>query len=132
MKVQAPDGPGYHTQLSRCPAPSVPDLAERLQPYIAGPGLSSLACLQGRFSSLHLLYTEEFVHAQLLSPVQLFATPWTVQAPLSMGFPRQEYWSRLPFPPPGDLPHPGIEPLSLASPALQVDSLLLSHLGSTY
>ena len=44
-------------------------------------------------------------------------TPWTVahQAPLSMGFPRQEYWSRLPFPPPGDLPNPGIE---LASPAL--------------
>ena len=46
-----------------------------------------------------------------------FATPWAValQAPLSMGFPRQEYWSRLPFPTPGDLPNPGIEP---ASPAL--------------
>ena len=44
-------------------------------------------------------------------------TPWTVahQAPLSMGFPRQEYWSGLPFPPPGDLPDPGIEP---ESPAL--------------
>ena len=44
------------------------------------------------------------------------ATPWTVacQSPLSMGFPRQEYWSGLPFPPPGDLPHPGIEPASLA------------------
>ena len=41
-------------------------------------------------------------------------TPWTVahQAPLSMGFPRQEYWSGLPFPPPGDLPNPGIEPIS--------------------
>ena len=41
-----------------------------------------------------------------------FATPWTVacQAPLSMGFSRQEYWSELPFPPPGDLPNPGIEP----------------------
>ena len=49
-------------------------------------------------------------------------TPWTVahQAPLSMGFPRQEYWSGLPFPPPGDLPNPGIE---LGSPALQADSL---------
>ena len=49
------------------------------------------------------------------------ATPWTVarQAPLSMGFPRQEYWSALPFPFPGDLPNPGIEPMS---PALQVDS----------
>ena len=45
------------------------------------------------------------VPAQLLSRVQLFATPWTVawQAPLSMGFFRQEYWSGLPFPPPGDL-----------------------------
>ena len=51
-----------------------------------------------------------------LSPVLLFATLWTVahQAPLSMGFSRQEYWSGLPFPSPGDLPHPGIEP---ASPA---------------
>ena len=50
-------------------------------------------------------------------------TPWTVacQAPLSMGFPRQAYWSGLPYPSPGDLPDPGIE---LRSPALQVDSLL--------
>ena len=48
------------------------------------------------------------------------ATPWTVacQAPLSMGFSRQEYWSGLPFPSPGDLPDPGIEPLSVRSPAL--------------
>ena len=47
-----------------------------------------------------------------LSRVQLFATPWTVahQAPLSMGFSRQEYWSGLPFPSQGDLPDPGIEP----------------------
>ena len=44
-----------------------------------------------------------------------------------MGFPRQEYWSRLPFPSPGDIPDPGIEPVS---PALQADSLPLSHLGS--
>ena len=45
-----------------------------------------------------------------------FATPWTVvlQVPLSTGFPRQEYWSELPFPSPGDLPDPGVEPLSLA------------------
>ena len=50
-----------------------------------------------------------------LSRVRLFATPWTVacQAPLSMGFPRQEYWSLLPFPSPRDLPDPGIEPASL-------------------
>ena len=47
-----------------------------------------------------------------LSHIQLFATPWTVayQAPPSMGFSRQEYWSGLPFPSPGDLPDPGIEP----------------------
>ena len=47
------------------------------------------------------------------------------------GFSRQEYWSGLPFPPPGDLPHAGIEPESPASPALQADSLLLSHQGSS-
>ena len=54
--------------------------------------------------------------------VQLFATPWTVayHAPLSMGFSRQEYWSGLPLPSPGDLPDPGIEP---GSPALQADAL---------
>ena len=59
-------------------------------------------------------------HAQLLSYVRLFGTPQTVahQAPLSMGFPRQEYWSRLPCPSPGDLPNPGIKPASFASPAL--------------
>ena len=47
---------------------------------------------------------------------QLSATPWTVarQAPLSMGFSRQEYWSALLFPPPGNVPHPGMEPVSLA------------------
>ena len=61
-----------------------------------------------------------------------FAAPWTVshQAPLSMGFSRQEYWSGLLFLFAGDLPNPGIEPLSPVSPALQVDSLPLSHLGS--
>ena len=54
------------------------------------------------------------------SHVQLFATLRTValQGPLSMGFLRQEYWSGLPFPSPGDLPNPGIEPTSLMSPAL--------------
>ena len=46
-----------------------------------------------------------------------------------MGFSKQEYWSGLPFPPPGGLPDPGIEPVSPASPALQVDSLALRHLG---
>ena len=64
------------------------------------------------------------------SRVQLFATPWTValQASLSMGLPRQEYWNGLPYPPPGDLPDPGIKPK--VSPASQADSLLLSPRGS--
>ena len=49
-----------------------------------------------------------------------------------MEFSRQVYWSELPFPSPGDLPNPGIEPMSPDSPALQADSLPLSHLGSWY
>ena len=65
---------------------------------------------------------------KLLSPVQLFVTPWTVayQAPLSMEFSRQGYWSGLPFPSPGDLPNPGIKP---RSPALQADALPSEPLG---
>ena len=66
---------------------------------------------------------------RLLSHVQLFANPWTLalQTPLTMGFPRQEYWSRLLFPSPGDLPNPGIKP---SSPALQADVLPLGYGGS--
>ena len=58
--------------------------------------------------------------------------PWTVahQAPLSVGFFRQEYWSGLPFPPSGDLPNLGIEPASPVSPVWQADSSPLSHQGS--
>ena len=54
------------------------------------------------------------MHAESLSHARVFATPWTValQVPLTMGFSRQEYWSGLPFPSPGDLPGPGIEPVS--------------------
>ena len=54
--------------------------------------------------------------ACMLCRIQLFVTPWTVvhQAPLCMEFPRQEYWSGLPLPTPGDLPNPGIKPASLA------------------
>ena len=61
-----------------------------------------------------------YVHAQSLSHVWLFATLWTIacQAPLSMGFSRQEYQRGLPWPLPGDLPDPGTEPTSLASPSL--------------
>ena len=59
---------------------------------------------------------------KLLSRVRLFAAPWTVayQAPRSLGFSRQEHWSGLPFPSPGDLPNPGIEP---GSPTFQADAL---------
>ena len=72
------------------------------------------------------------VKVKSLSRVQLFATPWTIayQAPPAMGFFRQEYWSGLPFPSPGDLPDPRIKP---RSPALQADSLplyWLSYKGS--
>ena len=70
------------------------------------------------------------VKVKSLSCVQLFATLWTVarQAPLSLGFSRQEYWSGLPFPSPEDLPNPGIEP---GSPALQADALSSEPPGKT-
>ena len=69
----------------------------------------------------HSLYPLE-VKEKSLSCVWLFATLWIVahQARLSMGFSRQEYWSRLPFPSPGDRPNPGIEP---GSPSLEADAL---------
>ena len=68
------------------------------------------------------------------SRLRIFATLWTVtcQAPLSMGFSRQEYWSGLPFPSPGDLPNPEIELVSAASPALQQTLYPLRHLKSPF
>ena len=62
----------------------------------------------------HMYMLSRFSH------VQLFATLWTVahQVPLSMGLSSQEHWSELPYPSPGDLPHPGIKPTSLTFPAL--------------
>ena len=67
----------------------------------------------------------------MLSRVQLFATPWTVAhpAPLSMEFSRQECWSELPFPSPGDFPNPGIKP---RFPVLQADSLPSEPSGKTH
>ena len=62
----------------------------------------------------------EMVCRAVLSPIWLLDPRAARQAPLSLGFPRQEYWSGLPFPSPGDLPHPGIKPVS---PALQADFL---------
>ena len=72
--------------------------------------------------SLPLYISSVKVKLKLLSRVRLLVTPWTAahQAPPSMGFPRQVYWSGVPLPSPGDLPNPGIEP---GSPALQADAL---------
>ena len=86
---------------------------------------TSLFYLMGRHNSFACVMLSHFSH------FQLFAAQWTVahQAPLSMGFSRQEYWSGLPCLPPGDLPDPGIELTSPASSAVQADSLPLSHWG---
>ena len=67
----------------------------------------------------------------VLNPFQLLATLWTItcQAPLSLGFSRQEYWSGLPFPLPEDIPDPGVE---LVSPELQANSILLNHAESLF
>ena len=74
------------------------------------------------------------VHTKLLCHVRLFATAWTVscQALLSMEFPRQEYWTELPFSNSGDLPNPGIEPASLMSPALEGGIFTTGPPGKSY
>ena len=90
-----------------------------------------LAC-----SREHLLVCNQTLYRPVLflslvaKSCRTLGTAWTVarQAPLSMGFPRQEYWSGLPFPSPGDLPDTGIE---LGSPALQADYLLTEPQGKT-
>ena len=91
----------------------------RVSEFISGR-IKLLNCRKGKMST-----------CAKSSCVQLFATPWTVahQAPLSMGCSRQEHWSGLPCPPPGDLLDPGIKPAVPAAPTLQVNSLLLSHQG---
>ena len=84
-------------------------------------GLGKTCCLKAEyFASVHFHWKVK-VKVKLLSCVQLFGTPWLAYlAPPSMGFSRQEYWSGVPFPSPGDLPNPGIEP---GSPAFQADAL---------
>ena len=91
--------------------------------WIASPGKN---CLLQDISELHGLWISEtgITHVSCMcsvtSVVSDSATPWTVayQGPLSMGFSRQEYWSGFPCPPPGDLPDPRVEPVSLTSPVL--------------
>ena len=78
------------------------------------------AMILGRQTGVNKKALNNKVHECMLSRfcrVQLCVTPWTVarQAPLSVGFSKQEYWSGLPCPPPGDLPNPGIEPRSHVS-----------------
>ena len=82
-------------------------------------GFSTIWATRG---TLHIMKVKS------LSRVRLFETPWTVahRAPPSMGFSRQEYWKGLPFPSPGDLPNPGIEP---RSPSLQADALTFGSPG---
>ena len=96
-------------------------LSNGLPFYICSHSLSYLLTLQ--FLSENVCFSSQHeVKVKSLSCVQLFVTPWTVayQAPLSMGFSRRECWSGLPFPSPGHLPNPGIEPGSLT---LQADAL---------
>ena len=89
-----------------------------------GPFKKKMSSLQNWCFYINLLFV-----VQSLSYVRLFVTPWTAahQAPLSMGFSRQEFWSGLPFPSPGNIPEPGIR---LCLQHWKVDSLPLSNLGS--
>ena len=106
--------------LPDCPAPQIPAMAPRKvtvdvrsHPVLSHTDKTSTLC-DRKGAALFVCSS--------LSCVQLFVTPYTVafQAPLSLKFPRQEYWSGLPFPFLGDLPDPGIK---VSSPALQTDSL---------
>ena len=99
--------------------------------FLISPCYSLELCIQVGISFLFSFACKVKVKVKSLSCVWLFATPWkvTYQAPQSMGFSRQEYWSGLPFTSPGDLPNPGIEP---RSPALQTDALLSEPLGKPF
>ena len=126
---QAPLCLGFPRQeyWSGLPCPPVGDLPNSgIKPVsLTSPALAGRFFTTGVSWEAQSVYTmKKWSVVKSLSCVRLFATPWTVayQAP-SMGFSRQEYWSRLPFPSPGDLPNSGIKPMSPVSPALQVDPL---------
>ena len=117
-------GPCSPWRLCSLPRPVVPCLVWWLWACVGLWSHLSNLCFHG-----HLAFS--YIDACVLSHfsrVLLFSTPWTVawQAPLSMGFSRQEYWSGLPCPPPGDLPDPGIKPESLMSPGLSGEFLTTS------
>ena len=88
----------------------------------SSPKSYTIIKMKRQISSFLGTFFTSLVKVKSLSRVRLFVTPWTVahQAPPSMGISRQEYWSGLPFPSPGDLPNAGIKP---GSPALQADAL---------
>ena len=93
------------------------DVENKLYPLYGYNGRGKGGEMKRRLGLTHLCLCSLVL---MLNSVQLLAIPWTVlhQAPLSLGFSRQEYWSGLPFPTSGALPHPGIEPMSLVSPTL--------------
>ena len=106
----------------------------RVHQWISGHTKCSTLVPAGYYSVLtrNKAVTLATIRAQSLSRVQLFVTPWTVtcQAPLSMGFSRQEYWRGLPCPSPGHLPSPGIEPTLSCLLHWQAVSYPRSHRGS--
>ena len=131
---QAPLSLGFPRQeyWSRLPCPPARDLPNPgIKPLsLTSPALAGRFFTTGATWEAQSMYTmRKWSEVKSLSFVWLFATPWTAayQAP-SMGFSRQEYWSGLPFPSPGDLPDPGIKP---RSPALQADALKywINHKG---
>ena len=103
----------WYWRVIRCETRQVSRRPIMVEQYFYAQKFATFIKVSWRFS---------FNLVKLISRVWLFATPWTVahQAPPSMGFSRQEYWSGLPFPSSGDLPNPRIEP---RSPTLQVDAL---------
>ena len=123
---QAPLSMGFPRQeywrgLSFPPPEHRPDPGIEPAPPVS-PALTSRCCLPRRHLGIPTNVLKVKVKVKALSCVRFFVTLWTVahQAPLSMEFSRQEYWSGLPFPSPGDLPDSGIEP---RSPALQAEAL---------
>ena len=115
-----------------------PSYSVALFPLRAQSVLRAGSCLVRRLPGGWVTSSESHARFSLcacsLSRVLLFATPWTVahQAPLSLGFSRQEYWSGLPFPTPGDPPDPGIEPTSSVSPALVGGFFITEPPGKSY